>query len=214
MRNTYAPTFIRSAPALILVGALVCCAPVYARQSRQKVLSQTPIEPDRQSPVEVVSVRIKGEVVEPGRRFTAGDDWLLGLTFRVKNVSDKPLMFVGLSLRFPTATDKSKSVQLSGPLGYGCWPGFPCRPDADGSYKEIMPGEVQEIELMAARYESFMGALAKVGAALPVESAEYDIDTVFIDADTMWSRGLLFRRDTVKPDEFKMVGKYELPKRP
>jgi hypothetical protein len=103
---------------------------------------------------------------------------------------------------------------MTGPLGYGCWPGFPCRPDTNGSYKEIMPSEVQEVELMAARYESFMAALAKVGAVLPVELAEYDIDTVFIDADTMWSRGLLFKRDTVKPDEFKMIGKYELPKRP
>ena len=214
MRNNYALTFIRSAPALILVGALVCCAPVYARQSGQRVISQTPVEPGRQSPVEVVSVRVKGEAVEPGRRFTAGDDWLLGLTFRVKNVSDEPLIFVGLSLRFPTAADKSKSVQLSGPLGYGCWPGFPCRPDANGSYKEILPGEVQEIELMAARYEGLSGALAKVGAALPVESAEYDIDNVFFDADTMWSRGLLFKRDPAKPDEFKMMGKYELSKRP
>jgi hypothetical protein len=214
MRKTYPLTFIRPARALVLVGALVCCAPAYAGQSGRRVLSQAPVEPGRQSPVEVVSVRVKGEAVEPGRSFVAGDDWLHGLTFRVKNVSDKPLMFVGLSLLFPTAADKGKSVQLSGPLGYGCWPGFPCRPDAGGSYKEIMPGEVREIELMTARYEGFMAALARVGAALPVESAEYDIDTVFIDADTMWSRGLLFRRDTVKPDGFKMVGKYVLPERP
>ena len=213
MKTAYVPIFVRSASVLLLAGVLTCVH-VYARQQGQRVISQAPIEAGRQSPVEVVSVRVNGEAVEPGQRFAAGDDWLRGLTFRVKNVSDKPLMFVGLNLRFPTAADKSKSTQLSGPLGYGCWPGFPCRPDAKGVHNEIAPGEARDIELTAGRYESFMAGLASLRVALPVESAEYDIDTVFFDADTMWSRGLLFKRDTVKPDEFKMTGKYELPKRP
>ena len=213
MRRTYIPTVSLSATALMLVVALVCCAPVCARQSGQRVIGPAPVEPGRRSPVEVVSVRVKGEDVAPGRPFAADDDWLRGLTITVKNVSDKPLIFVGLSLRLPNAADKSKSAQMTGPLSYGCWPGFPCRADAKGSYGEIMPGAVQEVELMAANYESFMAALVKVSAALPVESVEYDVDTVFIDADTMWSRGFLFKRDAVKPDEFRMAEKYEAPKR-
>ncbi len=86
----------------ILLGALDCGA-VAARQSGQRVVGQAPAEAGRQSPVEVVAVQVKGEPVMPGRSFAADDDWLLGLTFRLKNVSDRPISYVEISLRFPAA---------------------------------------------------------------------------------------------------------------
>jgi len=61
--------------AILLVT--LACAAVPARQSGQRVVSQAPAEAGRQSPVEVVAVKVKGEPVLPGRPFAADDDWLV-----------------------------------------------------------------------------------------------------------------------------------------
>src|SRR5687767_9518115 len=180
--------------AAILLCALAC-AEGQARQTGRRVIRQAAVEAGRQSPVEVVSVSVGGRAVEPGRPFAAGDDWLLGLTFTVKNVSDRPVSFVDISLRLPTAAgNKHSSTSFVGPVRYGCWPGFPCYTDAAGSSAEILPGETRDVAVRIVP-KGFAALLARLGAATPVESAEYDIDAVFFDADTRWSRGLLFRRD-------------------
>ena len=209
-RSVSAATRLGSA---ILLCALACAA-AQARQTGTRVISPAPVEAGRQTPVEVVSVSVGGKPVEPGRPFEAGDDWLLGLTFRVKNVSDRPGMFVDISLRIPAeAGRKHRTVSFVGPVRYGCWPDFPpCFTDAAGSSAEIKPGETGEVSLKGTP-EWFAMLPARLGAATPVVSAEYDIDLVFFDAETQWSRGLLFRRDPSQPDSYRMQGKYVLPKK-
>ena len=218
-REDFAAMNINVSRAFRLVSSILLCALTcvagHARQSGTRVVGQSPVEAGRQSPVEVISVSVKGKAVEPGHPFAAGDDWLAGLTFRVRNVSDRPVSFVDISLRVPAADRHKKgSVSLVGSVRYGCWPGFPCYPDAAGSSGEIMPGETRDVELTEARASGLLAAFARLGAAMPVESLEYDIDSAFFDADTQWSRGLLFRRDPSEPGTYKMAGKYVLPKKP
>ena len=101
---------VRSASTFVFVVLLTCLAG-QAQELGQRVISQAPVEAGRRSPVEVVSVKIKGGEIEPGRPFLAGDDWLLGLTLRVRSVSGRPISLVDVSLRFPAAADRgSKSV--------------------------------------------------------------------------------------------------------
>ena len=59
-----------------------------------------------------------------------------------------------------------------------------------------------------------MAALHNLGVSMPVETAEFEVDAVFFDVDTRWSRGFLFRRDPSEPNTYKMTGKYNLPKKP
>jgi hypothetical protein len=211
--NVNVSTSVRVAAAL-LVCALTCLQ-ARAQESRLRVVRPAPVEAGRQSPVEVVSVRVKGAAVEAGRHFPAGDDWLRGLTLKLKNVSDRPVSYVDISLHFPTVAGReNKMLQVTGPVAYGCFPGFPCRTDVSGSHAEILPGETREVELSEARYQGLIAALARTGAATPVESLEYGIDSVLFDPDTKWSRGFLFRRDPSDPSTYRMSDKYVLPKRP
>lgn len=205
---------IRLVSALLLVSTLAHL-PGRAQDLRGRVISRAPVEAGRQSPVQIVSVMYKGEPVEPGRQFLADDDWLTGLTFRVKNVSDRPVSYVAISLRVTTIPGhKNRFSEFVGPYSYGCTPIAPCRPDATGAHKEIMPGETQDVAVLEGTYKNFTAALARTGASTPVVAAEYDIDWVFFDADTTWRRGYLFRRDPLKPNEYRMGDKYELPKQP
>ena len=201
--------------AVVILAWTFACAQVQAQQPGQRTVRQYPAEPGSQSPLEVVSVKVKGEAVEPGRPFTGGDDWLAGLTIKLKNVADKPISFVDRRLLFPTpAGDKRKSVGLLGLLRYGCWPGYPCYPDASGSDKQILPGQTQDIELTEEAYKRLESSLAQLGARTPVESAEFEIDSAFFDDDTRWSRGFILKRDPAEPNKYKTVGRYVPPKNP
>jgi hypothetical protein len=207
-------TLSRLALALLLVVTLTCLSG-QAQESRLRVISQAPVEASRQSPIQIVSVKFKGEAIEPGRRFLADDDWLTGLTFKVKNVSDRPISYVAISLRVPTAAGReNKFSEFVGPYRYGCPPGFSCLPEATRFQKEIMPGETQDVVVAERTYKNLTAALAQSGASIPIVAAEYDIDSVVFDADTRWSRGFLFRRDPSEPNTYRMVDKYELPKWP
>lgn len=208
-------TLTRWASAILFVASLACIAGL-ARQPGQRVVSQYPLEPGTQSPLEVVSVRVKGEEVEPGRPFAAGDDWLAGLALWVKNVSGKPISFVDVRLHFPApAGDNRKSLGIVGMLRFGCWQGGGgVAPYAVGSCKEIMPGQTQGIELTDETYKRLGRALAQFNLRTPVESVQFEIDGVVFDPDTRWSRGLLFKRDPVEANKFRTVGRYLLPDKP
>jgi len=208
-------TLTRWTSAILLVGSLASVA-VFAQQPGQRVVSQHPLEPGIQSPLEVVSVWVKGKAVEVGQPFESGDDWLMGLTIRVKNVSGKPISFVDVRLHFPTpAGDNRKSVGFSGMFRFGCWRGgggvAPC---AMGSCKEIMPEQMQDIELTEETYKRLGRALAEFNLQRTVESVQFEIAGVVFDPDTMWSRGLLFKRDPVKANKFRTVGRYLLTNKP
>lgn len=200
---------------VILLACALACVTGRAQQSRQRVINQVPLESGLQSPVEVVSVRVRGEAVEPGRPFAAGDDWLAGFVLRVKNVSERPISAVDVALRFPTpAGHKSRHVSLLGLLKYGCRPGYGCHPDAAGSTGEIMPGETRDVEFSEAAHKRLEASLAQLGVPTPVEAAEYEIDSVFFDADTLWSRGNVLKRDPAEPNKYKWSERYAPPKKP
>ena len=207
-------THVRQASVILLAVALAC-ATGRAQQPRQRVISQVPLEAGLQSPVEVISVRVGGGDVEPGRPFPAGDDWLAGFALRVKNVSDRSISVVDVSLRFPTpAGHKSKHVSLLGLFTYGCRPGYGCHPDASGSTGEIMPGETRDMVLTEAAYKRLEAGLAQLGVPMPVRAAEYEIASVFFDADTLWSRGNILKRDIAEPNKYKWSERYTAPKKP
>src|SRR4051812_27296453 len=51
--------------------------------------------------VEIIEFKVAGMPVIPGHRFFAGDDWLKGLTVRVKNISDRPASAIRVMFAFP-----------------------------------------------------------------------------------------------------------------
>jgi hypothetical protein len=199
----------RCATFVILAGALAFAA-APAPQTGRAVLSRLPVEPDKRPPVEVVALKVAGAAVEPGRPFPAGDGWPSGLTFTLKNVSDRPVSFVELAVRFP-ARDGRGNRHVTLGLRYGCWPGSRCYPDAAGDHGEIAPGGTKEIGLGEKVYLQWAGVLRDMGAAEPFAAAEFGVDSVFFGADERWSRGLLFRRDPAEPGTYRMVGPYRPP---
>ena len=152
---------------------LLTCTLTYtftsAQQAKDRVLVQLPFEPGRQTPVEITAIEVKGKVVEPGRKFSSGDDWLRGLTFTLKNISDKPVSYIEVGLHFlaPAGSQAQNAVY---DLRYGYLRVIP-NPAADMSApKSLMPGETWRLELSEADYQNLAGLRAYGGQSSDVET--------------------------------------------
>ena len=165
-----------------------------------------------QMPVEIVSIKLNGKAITPGVKFQASDDWMRGATFTLKNISDKPISYVGIGLRFPHAADSRDFTTYL--LNYG-QEGSPRRSAYSqiATVRPIHPGETREIVLSEDKYPFFQNMLSSTGVAPDVEIAHYFIERIFFDGepDVMWQGGKLLRRDAADPNKFNVIEQYSLP---
>lgn len=160
-----------------------------------------------QMPVEILSIKLHGRDVQPGEKIQGDDDWLRGLSFTLKNISDKPIAYIDIGLLFP----QPKGVVVYS-LNYGV--DFP-RGDRRGesSPPAIQPGESVHLVLTKERYKSFQRVLALGGAASSFDTATYYVGRISFEhePDVIWEAGNLKQRDPSRPTEFTTIGRYALP---
>src|SRR5436305_15098386 len=85
----------------LLFGAFHASTRVRGAQQpiNHRTIARLPIE--RNEPVRIRVVRVKGEKVFHERTFVAEDDWLSWLTVTIKNRSDKAILSAAIDLQFP-----------------------------------------------------------------------------------------------------------------
>jgi hypothetical protein len=160
-----------------------------------------------QMPIEIVSIRLNGKEVQPGEKIKGNDDWLKGVSFTVKNVSDKPIAYVEIGLQFP---------QPNGFVAYSLNYGIDLSRDTprrESSPPAIQPGEKLDLVLTKERYQVFLNVLARGGASSTFEVAPYYVDKVCFDnePDVIWQAGNLKRRDPNQIGKFDVIERYVLP---
>jgi hypothetical protein len=183
--------------------------PTRAQQARDRELRPAFDFTRIQMPVEIVSVKLNGEEVRPGEKIQGDDDWLRGVSFTLKNVSDKPIAYVAVGLQFPrpqgyVAYLLSYGVDLSrGERG------------RDSSPPAIEPGRTVELVLTGEKYPGFLRILERGEAARSFDEAQYYVDRVCFEGepDIIWASGMLKRRDPDRPTEFIATERYTLPAR-
>jgi hypothetical protein len=158
-------------------------------------------------PVEIVSIRLNGQEIKPGERVLGNDDWLKGVSFNFKNVSDKPIAYLSVGFRFPIPQGFVVSVLSH---GVDTSPGEPRR---GSSPLPIMPGESLNLVLTEEKYKSFLYVLAQGGLSRSFEVAPYFIYRVCFEnePDVIWEGGYLKRRDPGEIGRFNIIEKYVLP---
>ena len=99
----------------------------------------------------ITGIEVAGQQVTPGQPFAAGDDWLRGLTLRIKNASSNPIAYVEIGLSFPEGHYHSGGIGQ--PLRYGknFAPGNRSAPDA----RLLSPGEEAELVFPDGELHSF-----------------------------------------------------------
>jgi hypothetical protein len=197
---------------------LLSCTLVFSfalvQQAKDRVLVQLPFEPGRQAPVEIITIEVKGHVVEPGRKFSSGEDWLRGLSFTLKNISDKPVSYIEVDLRF-SAPAGSQAENVGFDLTYGYLRVTPDLADDLSVPKSLMPGETLRLEMSEGDYRNLTGLLAHAGQSGEVETVKFELGAVRFEnePDAMWRLGYLLRRDANNPMKFNVSERYTLPKK-
>ncbi len=160
-----------------------------------------------QMPVEILSIRLNGKDVQPGEKIKGTDDWLQGLSFTLKNISDKPIAYVDIGLQFPQPRG---FVVYSLNYGVDYSRGERRR---ESSPPAIQPGETLKLVLTKEKYPIFQRILAQGGASSSFDTAKYFIGRVSFEnePDVIWEGGNLKQRDPHQLTEFNVIERYVLP---
>jgi hypothetical protein len=161
-----------------------------------------------QIPVEIVSIRLNGKDVLPGEKVKGNDNWLRGVSFTLKNISDQPVTFVNIGFKFRQPNGFVVAHVLS--YGVNCSHGELRR---QSSPPAIQPGQTLDLVLTRQSYDSFLYVLAQANAPSSFETAPYFVDTVCFEnqPDVIWQGGFLKRRNPAEVGRFDAFEQYVLP---
>ncbi len=161
-----------------------------------------------QMPVEIVSMKVNGKEIQAGEKISGNDDWLRGLTFTLKNISDKPISYISMGLR----VDRPTRLLVYN-LDFGFDP-------SSGAYRSqsprrILPGESMDLVLTKDKYGVFLNMLDVGEFSRSFDVAQYYVQRVRFEneMDVIWEGGNLKRRDPNESSKFIVIGKYESPVR-
>jgi hypothetical protein len=193
--------------AFLFVLLVAASGSTSAQQIRDRHLQPAFDLANIQMPVEILSIKLDGKDVRTGEKIAGDDYWLRGLSFTLKNVSDKPIAYIDIGLRFP----QPKGF-VSYSLNYG----------VDSSRGEtrraasppaIQPGETVDLVLTKERYPVFQRILALGGASSSFDAATYYIGRISFEdePDIIWEGGNLKRRDPNQTTPFHVIQRYVLP---
>jgi hypothetical protein len=140
MKNVLESTLGRVMCAAVITFSLHFLAP---GQQQEKIVDWHPFRAATEAKVlEIVDVKVNGESVTMGSPFTASEDWLVTLTFRVRNVSGKVIDNFAFGVAFPELEVNGVSPGFT--IGYGG--DFPRNA---GRGKLMLPDEEVDLKLPA-----------------------------------------------------------------
>lgn len=151
------------------------------------------------SPVQITLVRSHAGVIEPGRKFPAGEDWFNGLAFTLLNKAEQPVRHVSLRIVFPRPKGQEGELDFAEVLIYGESP----IPYPDGripvnTAAPILPGESVDLRLSDADYEGLRAMLAESKFPRHIRRLRVNIDMIEFGDGTIWrfGRKYVWNKDT------------------
>ncbi|MGZ8842922.1 MAG: hypothetical protein ACXW18_04620 [Pyrinomonadaceae bacterium] len=156
----------------------------------QRIVEKTSL---KNEPLKIEELRVKTKTVSLGQPFLAGDDWLQGMTFRLKNSSGKTLRRAELELEFPEIKLGGATFFLT--LHYGQIPDLP---DPDSvEMPLVQPNQTIELKFDDSTYAALRQRV--FANQEPATKARVEISTTYFADGTAWRHGFWHRRDPNNP---------------
>src|SRR6185295_2899251 len=167
--------------ALALV--LLCSALILAAPTRHRVVMRLSREAE---PVAIISGKVKGKPIVFGKPFAGRDNWLGGLSFTIKNTSNKPVTWVKVALKYYKDKDRGYALADAMTYGIGVWDIEKLR----GGGPPLKPGETAEVVYPWEQYLSVRDILDGIGYPRSIAQIEVSVEQVnFGDNHLMWIEG-------------------------
>jgi hypothetical protein len=162
-------------------------------------LKDTPVEAQLKN----TPFRVKGIPERPyiEIELDQGGDWLKGVAFKLKNVSDKEIIYIDLSLDFPET--KSSGHEMSFPITLGRRPGSRFMTNEPFSAK---PGEEFTMTLDESQYQRLSGFIEESHPVSGINTVTVRIGFVIFSDGIAWGAGDYYRQDPNVPDRYINVG--------
>ena len=192
------PRTLRAGTSLVVAGlSLLVFSVSGAAQTQQKALlwpdhprgshnerTRAPNQVFKQLvAIEIQDINLAGKSIAIGEPFAADEDWLRDLTFRVKNVSDKDLMGIQITL---ILSELKKPIQV--PYVSGC--------RHDKNQPCIRPGDEVELRIPPIKLYEWVKSVVASEPELPkiTRATIYDV-LVSLPGDIAWSSGCVKTKD-------------------
>jgi hypothetical protein len=163
-----------------------------------------------QMPVEIVSIKLKGTEIAPEQKIKEDDDWLKGISFTLKNISDKPIAYVEVGLHFEPPLGAARVIVFVLSYGVDYSRGLP---RSGSSPLPIQPDQTVDLVLTDERYPKFLEILSLDGMRRSFDVVPYYVARVCFEDDPniIWERGYLKRKNPAFPGRFEIIERYKLP---
>lgn len=167
-------------------------------QGRERVIEKAFT---RNEVVEFTETRVSQSAVAPGKVFDADDDWISKTVVKVKNISNKPIVYLSVTFDFPETT-KTGSV-MSYPVRFGREPGSKFTQNGDPLF--LLPGSTLEIPL-DKDYPKLKAFVERRHRMPEIHKLELAIGFVVFADKTGWAAGNFYRQDPNDPDHYINTG--------
>jgi hypothetical protein len=180
---------------LLAVGFLLTskAISIYS-QSNEKSISITPdgvVKPQ----IKIKDLKVGERNIKSNEVFADSSDWLGRASFKVENVSEKPITYMLIYAWLPET--KSTGSVMVYQIAYGIF--NPTRPM--GAPFLLNPGDTFDISLADeyTKIESFVSSRHPISS---IQKVRLEVGFLIFDDDTAWSAGAFLRRESDDPNRF------------
>jgi hypothetical protein len=169
-----------------------------AGQSRQKVIEKARTANEV---VQFSEIKVSQKAVELGKTFDDDDDeWAGKIFLKVKNISEKPIVYLSVNLNFPET--RATGAMMSYPIVMGQMPGSRLRQFHDPI--SLPPGESLEIPV-TQNHEKMKSFVEQGMPFRNIGKVELEIGFVVFADKTAWSAGVFKRQNPNNPDRYDPI---------
>ncbi len=176
---------------------LVGLVSVGTAQQKSRYVKEVQLHPN--SPIVVVSRELGGNTFDKEKRVLGDRDWLKHLTFGVKNVSDKNIVYFNIDLVIPKQGQLPALIPVAIFFGNRGTPAIAAPGDSI-----LLPGEVVKVALSANEIAVWDKELKKYEVE-DFEHVELDIREVHFEDGTGWQLGIPLQQDPKQPKTWRSL---------